>query len=51
MATEGSGKFADIQSLRQNVIRQCDVLGYTQINPSEQRKIDRFKITRQLCPS
>ena len=46
MATEGSGKFADIQSLRQHVIRQCDVLGYTPINPSDQRKIDRFKITR-----
>ena len=46
MATEGSGKFADIQSLRQHVIRQCDVPGYTQINPPDQRKIDRFKITR-----
>ena len=46
MATEGSGKLADIQSLRQHVIQQCDVLGYTQINPSDQRKIDRLEITR-----
>ena len=46
MTTEGSGKFADIQSLRQHVIRQCDVPGCTQINPSDQGKIDKFKITR-----
>lgn len=46
MVAKGSGKFADIQSLRQHVIQQCDVLGYTQINQSEQKKIDYFEITR-----
>ena len=38
MVAKGSGKFADIQSLRKHVIQQCDVLGYTQINQSEQKK-------------
>ena len=46
MVAKGSGKFADIQSLRKHVIQQCDVLGYTQINQSEQKKIDYFEITR-----
>ncbi len=46
MVAKGSGKFADIQSLRQHVIQQCDVLGYTLINQSEQKKIDYFEITR-----
>jgi len=46
MAAESSGKFADIQSLRQYVIQQSDVLGYTQVNPSAQRKIDGFEITK-----
>ena len=46
MAAESSGKFADIESLRQHVIQQCDVLGYTISSPSDQNKTDGFEINR-----
>ena len=46
MAAEGSGKFADIESLRQHIIQQCDVLGYTISSQSAQNKTDGFEINR-----